>query len=168
MIMSLPVRLKDVVDALDVGSDEISNYLDKRTGEIFLITDEEISAAEEDELLSDYPDWQRESVLKAREILGSNDFVQLPTQFDIHEYSIMERFGQQYKDSRTSAELLRSIRGSGAFRRFKDTLYDLEIQNEWYEFRLHELEEIAVDWLESEEIPYTREEEIAEAADGVM
>ena len=153
--MSLPVRLKDIVDAFDEGGDLFSHYLDKRTGEIFLISNEEMSAAEEDELVSDYPEWQQDSILKAREILESDDFVELPSQIDIHEYSIMERFGQAYEDSRTSAELLRSIRGQGAFRRFKDTVHDLGIQDEWHEFRRNEFEEIAIDWLEANQIPYT-------------
>ena len=96
--MTLPVKLKDVVDAFDEVGDELSHYMDKRSGEIFLITVEEMSAAEEDEPLSDYPDWRQESLVKAREILESDDFVQLPSQFDIHEYSIMERFAEGYED----------------------------------------------------------------------
>src|SRR5690349_21433481 len=133
--MTLPVKLKDVVDALDEGGDELSHYLDKRSGEIFLITDEETSAAEEDKPLSDYPEWQQENVIKAREILESDQFIELPGQFEINEYSIMERFAREYEDRRTSAELLRSIKGPGAFRRFKDTIFDLNIQDAWYEFR---------------------------------
>ena len=159
--MSLPVRLKDVSEAFELAHDQCSHYLDKRTGEIFLITTEERSAAEEDELVSDYPEWQQDSILKAREILESDDFVELPGQFDIDEYSIMERFGQEYEDRRTSAELLRCIRGRGAFRRFKDTVYELGIQDEWYEFRRQAFEEIAVEWLETNQIPYTRDDEIA-------
>ena len=162
--MTVPVKLKDVIDALDEGGDELSHYLDKRSGEIFLITVEEMSAAEEDELLSDYPDWQQESLLKAREILESEDFVQLPSQFDITEYSIMERVANEYEDPRTSAELLRSIKGKGAFRRFKDTLIDLDIQDAWDEFRRQEFEQIAIEWLETEQIPFTRDDEIAEAS----
>lgn len=162
--MTLPVKLKDVVDTFDEAGDEVSHYLDKRSGEIFLITVEELSAAEEDEPLTDYPEWQRESLLKAREILASDDFVQLPTQFDIHEYSIMERFAIEYEDRRTSAELLRSIKGKGAFRRFKNTLLDLDIQDAWYEFRRQEFEQIAIEWLEDEKIPYTQDDEAAEAS----
>jgi hypothetical protein len=162
--MSLPVKLKDVVDAFDEAGDELLHYLDKRSGEIFLITNEEMSAAEEGEPLSDYPEWQQENLLKAIEILESDQFVRLPSQFDIHEYSIMERFALEYKDRRTSAELLRSIKGKGAFRRFKDTLFDLEIQDAWYEYRRQEFEEIAIEWLEAEKIPYTRDDEIAEAS----
>ena len=69
--MTLPVKLKDVVNAFDESGDELSHYMDKLSGEIFLITGEEMSAAEEDEPLSDYPDWQQESLLKARESIES-------------------------------------------------------------------------------------------------
>ena len=166
--MSLPVKLQDVLDALNEAGAEFSHYLDKRTGEIFMITDDDMLAAEEDESLSDYPDWQQENILKAKEILDSNDFVQLPTEFDIHEYSIMERFAQEYEDSRTSAELLRSIKGKGAYRRFKNTLFDLGIQDAWSDFRQREFEEIAVSWLEEENIPYTRQDDIVIDSDTTM
>ena len=76
----------------------------------------------------------------------------------------MERFAYEYEDRRTSAELLRSIKGAGAFRRFKDTLFDLDIQDSWYEFRRREFEQIAIEWLEEEKIPYTRDDETAEAS----
>jgi len=162
--MTLPVKLKDVVDALDEGGDELSHYMDKRSGEIFLITTEEMSAAEEDEPFSDYPEWQQENLLKAREILESDQFIELPGQFEINEYSIMERFAHEYEDRRTGAELLRSIKGTGAFRRFKDTLFDLNIQDAWYEFRRQEFEQIAIEWLEEEKISYTRDDEISRAS----
>jgi hypothetical protein len=84
------VKLDDVIEALEAAGEDHTHYLDKRTGEIVLITNEEMEAAEEDELISEYPEWQRESILKAREILTSEDFVALPDQFDIHDYKIME------------------------------------------------------------------------------
>jgi len=166
--MPLPVRLKDVVDALEEAGDLISHYVDKRTGEIFMITEDDWRAAEEDELISEYPEWQRETILKAREILSSDHFVQLPDQSDIHEYEIMERFARRYQDERTGRELLRSIQGKGAFRRFKDTISDLNIWDEWNSFRTKQFEEIAVDWLESAELPYTRDDEIEASSQSAM
>jgi uncharacterized protein UPF0158 len=163
--MALPVKLKDVVDALEEAGDMISHYLDKRTGEIVMITEDGWQAVKEDELISEYPEWQRETILKAREIQSSDHFVQLPDQTDIHEYQIMERFARRYHDERTSKELLRSIQGKGAFRRFRDTVVHLNIRDEWNEFRAEEFEEIAVDWLEGAEIPYTREDEIEESSE---
>jgi hypothetical protein len=70
----------------------------------------------------------------------------------------MEAFARDYRDQRTSAELLRSIKGKGAFRRFNDTISRLDLWREWNEFRGKEFEAIAVEWLDSEEIPYTRED----------
>ncbi|MFN2511330.1 MAG: UPF0158 family protein [Pyrinomonadaceae bacterium] len=51
--MPLPVKLNDIIEALEEAGEEHSHYLDKRTGEIVLITNEEMEAAEEDELISE-------------------------------------------------------------------------------------------------------------------
>src|SRR5438132_2239125 len=123
--MASQVKLDGVVEALESAGDEHSFYLDKRTGEIVLITNGEMEAAEEDELISEYPDWQRESILKAREIIKSEDFVALPDQFDIHEYKIMEDFCLAFEDRQVGDELLRLIKGSGAFGRFKNAIHEM-------------------------------------------
>lgn len=157
--MPLTVKLKDVIQGLEEAGEEHSHYLDKRTGEIVLITNEEMEAAEEDELISEYPDWQRESILKAREILSSDEsFIALPDQTDIHEYKIMEDFCLAYDDRRVGEDLHRLIKGSGAFRRFKDAIYSKGLEEAWYEFRRTEFERIAIEWLEEKGIPYTRED----------
>jgi hypothetical protein len=157
--MPLPVKLKDVIEALEAAGDEHTHYLDKDTGEIVLITNDEMEAAEEDELISEYPDWQRESILKAREIINSDDrFVTLPHQFEIHEYKIMEDFCLAYEDRRAGEDLHRLIQGSGAFRRFKNAINSMGADKAWYEFRQMEFERIVIEWLEEAGIPYTRED----------
>jgi hypothetical protein len=105
LVMPLPVKLNDVIEALEAVGAEHTHYLDKRTGEIVMITNEEMEAAEEDELISEYPDWQRESILKAGEILKSEDFVALPDHFDIHEYKIMEDFCSSFRGSQSRRRL---------------------------------------------------------------
>ena len=157
--MPLPVKLNDVIEGLEKAGEEHAHYLDKRTGDILLITNEEMEAAEEEELISDYPDWQRESILKAREIINSAEgFIALPDQSDIHEYKIMEDFCLTYEDRRAGEDLHRLIKGSGAFRRFKDAIYSKGIEKAWYQFRRLEFEKIAIEWLEDEGIPYTRDD----------
>jgi uncharacterized protein UPF0158 len=162
--MSVLVKLKDVIDAMDAAGEEHSHYLDKRTGEIFLVTNEEREAAEEDEPISEYPDWQREGILKAREIFQSDDFVKLPTQFDIDDYKIMEEFCLVFEDRKVGEQLLGQIKGSGAFRRFKDAIYSMGVEKAWYEFRRTEIEKLAIEWLEQEGISYTREDAIQTSA----
>jgi hypothetical protein len=152
------VKLNDVIEALELTGAELSYYLNRITGEIVMVTNEEMEAAEEDELISEYPDWQRETILKAREILNSENFVELPGQFDIHEYKIMEDFCLQFEDRRVGEDLRRLIKGSGAFRRFKDGIYSMGADKAWYQFRQSEIEKIAIQWLEEQQIPYIRED----------
>ena len=163
MATPLPVKLSDITEAVEAAGEERAHYLDRRTGGIVMITGEEMEAAEEDEFISEYPDWQREAILKAREILTSDQFVQLPDQFDIHEYKIMEDFCLAFEDRRVGEDLRRLIKGSGAFRRFKDAIYSMGADKAWYEFRRAEIEKIAIQWLEEKEIAFKREDSIDDA-----
>jgi len=40
--MVLPVKLHDVIEATECSGPELSHYLDKRTGEVLMITDEQM------------------------------------------------------------------------------------------------------------------------------
>jgi hypothetical protein len=158
--MPLPVKLEDVIEALEGAGDENTYYLDKRTGEIVSITDQDMRAAEEDQLISEYPEWQRETILKARELLSSDaDFTELPDRFEINEYQMMEDFCLSLKNRRVGDELRRLIKGGGAFRRFKNAVNSMGVDKAWYAFRQRKFDRIAIEWLEEEGIPYTRADE---------
>ena len=163
--MPLPVKLHDVVDALGMTSDSITYFLDRRTGEVEMITDEDWTAAEKDELISEYPEWQRESILKAREIQSSDNFVELPSKVEIDSHEIMERFCHGYPNPQISQKLSAVINGKGASRRFNDMIDDLGIRGEWNRFERQSLEDLAIEWLEDEGIPFTRGDEIELSAE---
>jgi hypothetical protein len=130
-------------------------YLDRRTGEIITISDEEFRAAEEGDPLEDYPEWQRDNIRIAGEFLANeDDYFALPTKYDLNEYQIMEEFVLSLKDRRASELLYTSIKGKGAFRRFKDTLHRLQLADEWYVYRDAELRQIAIDWCESNQVQF--------------
>ena len=76
----------------------------------------------------------------------SGDYIRLPTQYEIHEYAMMEDFAEQYPDKKTEIALLNALHGRGAFRRFKDTLIYLGIREEWFTFRNREYREVAERW----------------------
>ncbi len=54
------VSLRDVVEALDLQSDELQSYLDPDTGEIVTFSDDEAMMAERGDW-GDAPDWEKES-----------------------------------------------------------------------------------------------------------
>jgi hypothetical protein len=154
--MTVVVSLRGVVNEMDVMSDEFHAYLNKETGELVTVSDEEIRTIENEDDEGEYPEWQREALAMAKKVLGTSDYLPLPSKFDIHEYAIMERFCYSFEDPRLNDELSSQIRGSGAFRRFKDAIYRHGLEDDWYRFRDQALEEIAIEWLESNKIAFSR------------
>jgi len=157
--MELLIRLKDVIQEMDVFGDEYRAFLNIQTGEFVTLSNEELGAAEEGEKIEDFPEWQQAMIQKAGEVLHTDNYRELPSKFDIHEYSIMERFCYAVDDGELSRRLLDSIRGRGAFRYFKDTIHEYGITEDWYAFRERAFNRIAIDWLESHHIAYSDENE---------
>jgi hypothetical protein len=91
--MSVVVSLRDVLDELSILTDEATVYLNRKTGELFTVTDEDAQLLEDEDDPKEIPEWQRELLPKVREILDSEDWLALPTKFDLHEYAIMGRKG---------------------------------------------------------------------------
>ena len=150
--MPIPVPLRDVIEAMDLMADEWRAYINRKTGEIVDFGDEEAMYAEEIE--PDAPDWMAERLPKIREVLSSEDYVELPGQFDFHEYAVMEQFCLSVNDPDVRERLLSSIRGRGAFRRFKEAIIDLGVREQWFSYRDGALRDLAVDFLDAESIPY--------------
>ena len=133
--MAISVKLNDIIEGMGFQSDEASSYLNKRTGEVVTITDEEFSAAEDNEPIEGFLNWQQENIKTAKEILETDDYLSLPSQFDIHEYEIMERFCLSMADDEIRDSMYGSIKGSGAFRRFKDNIHRYNLAEDWYKYR---------------------------------
>jgi len=155
--MVVIVSLRDVLDHMDMASDEVTAYINRKTGELITLTQEELDLTEDPDAATEAPQWQKDLLPKAREVMESEDFVPLPGKFEIHEWAIMERFADSLPDAAVRDELLNAIHGRGAFRRFKDDLRRLGLADEWYRFRDAALEEIAIEFLEEHGIAYHRE-----------
>ncbi len=75
--MPIPVKLSEVV------------YLNRVTGEMVTATAEERRAAEDPDDWDLLPGWLQEVMPKIQEALESEDYVKLPGEYEIHEWSIM-------------------------------------------------------------------------------
>ncbi len=156
--MPIFAKLKDIIDGIEVQifqTEESSSCLNKKTGKVVTITDREFRAAEDDEPIEDFPEWQHENIKIARKILETDDYIYLPSKFDIHEYEIMERFCLSILDDKISDHMLSSIKGRGAFRRFKDNIHRYDIEKDWYKYREEAIKQIAIDWCEENGIEIT-------------
>lgn len=153
-----PVKLKDVIENLEMTDDNFRAYYSKKTGKILVASIEDLNIAEESEEgddFNEYPEWQRESINEAIDIIENwEDYIALPDRFEINEYRIMEDFCLSIRNERIQDDIYHSIKGKGAFRRFKDKIYHYGLDKEWYSYRDNALREIAIAWCEENGIIY--------------
>lgn len=154
--MPATVSLEKVVDEIELLlSEEWTAYLNRRTGELYTVTAEMADAADDPDSPS-VEDWLQEELPKVREILESDDWLALPTKFDLHEYQIMKAFSLAHADEGQRDQLLEAISGRGAFRFFKSLVHRWGIQQQWYDYRDREIERIVADWLDVQGIAYEK------------
>lgn len=132
----MKIKLDEVIYAIDATNDMYQFYLHKDTGVIVICSDDGCGEISVDELEEN---WDK--------------YIALPTQFEIHEYSIMEDFISTLpKDKQVCLEQV--IHGRGVFRRFKDTLYELSLESNWYEYLDKVYRKIAIEWCKKNDIGY--------------
>lgn len=155
----MKVYIEDIADKMEEANEEWQAFLNRNTGEIVDVGREYYRIAEElredEEIPTRLREWEKEFVQTALKIEENwGDYEELPNQYDIHEYSIMEDFIERITDDRKSAMLYQAINGAGAFRRFKDKLFDLGLEESWFSYKYVVYCEIAKRWCEKSGIPY--------------
>jgi L-methionine (R)-S-oxide reductase len=159
--MNTQAKLSEIIDGLDMQSDDVESYFNKKNGKLVHITEtdrseyEDYDSFDEDETEEDFLDDRDNVPEEIRDVFeNEDDYLSLPSQHDIHEYDIMADFCGSVENKEQASQLQRAIKGSGAFRRFKDLVNELGIEERWYRFRTAAFKEIAVEWCEDNEIEY--------------
>lgn len=127
----MKVNINEITARLDALIDERVYFLDKRTGEIFGMYKDAIKSYEEKEY-----------------------YTALPLKNDIREYRIMEDFIESLTNKNHINRLKAAINGKGAFKRFKNTINYLGIDDNWYSIKGNSLEKIAIKWCEDNGLDY--------------
>lgn len=166
----LKVKLEDLADAFDFGSDEIAYYLDRETGEVVMVTDDarqqikkllgakEAQTAEtarEAIRAAELPDWDKEAMYAAAAVKWADRgrFLKVPQVTPGESYQEMADFVETVSDERVQMRLFDAIRGKGAFRRFKDTLARYPEERErWFKYRDARTRERGLNWLREKKI----------------
>lgn len=139
--MPLPVSLREVVGQMDGLPDDWRLVVNRVTGEILMLPNES----------GEVEDLDRED--RAR-VEASDDFIDLPGKFEIHEYRIMQTFVEQEASGKVQAALSKAIEGRGVFRRFKDRAHDLGVIEEWYRYKDRQIGDLAATFLAAEGISF--------------
>ena len=129
------VKLKDVIRAIEMTDQDITWYYQISQGQFINIDDDT-------------------NIAKKMIVLNSPDYIQLPDHYDIHEYHIMEMFANQLKDQHMKRELQKTLKGKGAFRRFKDFIYKNQLNTAWQQFLYETHRELAIQWCHKHNIEF--------------
>jgi len=134
------IPLSVISEAIEETMDEWEQFYNVVTGEITSIPSPH----------NDFVDWS-EFEEESEVIDESDDYVRLPSQDELHEYNIMERFAEE----KNNAVLMKALRGRKPFRTFKDRAIDQGLDQAYYAFRSQAYVEIAREWCRRNEIPFT-------------
>ena len=152
-----PVKLSDLVDALDFDFDEQGSWVDLEKGCVVCLSHSLLSAVEEgDEDVGSLGEWESEELEIAKAMVADSEggrFVDAPGKFDFHEYRHMERFIGTVENSAAAEQLWQAIKGKRAFRHFKDTAGRLGLLEQWYQYRDSAMKDFVRDWAEAHQIP---------------
>ncbi|MEC5425458.1 UPF0158 family protein [Virgibacillus sp. C22-A2] len=145
--MTTKVKLNDIVEGMEIQLDESSTLVNIKTGEVIYVSDANLRNAEDGDSFEGLRDWQQEELEVAYDVIENEEnYIELPTEYDIHEYSMIENFCLTVKDPKAQGLLLRAIRGKGAFGRFKDQAFDLGLEQDWYTYRDERYKQIAIEF----------------------
>lgn len=153
--MTISVKLESIVEFMEAQSDFTTSYLNRESGLLYTISDEDFEHAEENEDWEDLAEWETENIEIAKEILETDMYIPLPDLYAMDEYAIMERFVRTVKDEATREDLVAGMQGQGAFRRFKETVYANHLEKKWFLFRDDAIREIARDWCQENDVMFS-------------
>ncbi|MDO5291571.1 MAG: UPF0158 family protein [bacterium] len=131
----MKIRITDVIEALQSDASEFAYFYNTKTGEIIVYCDGMINGTKNPEV---------EKELEC----NYEKYIKLPGRHEFNEYRRMKEFIEILPDDKIKKRLFDAVQGRGAFQRFKDQIYGLGIEQNWYQYREDEYERIAREWCE--------------------
>jgi len=150
------IWLDEIVLVMDVPHGTWTAYLNRYTYELVTISEGDLELSDWEGDDPGCREYLRREVARARAVVKSEDFLKVPSRFEIRELDIMESFCSTVEDPALRDSLLHALRGRDAFRRFRNEARARGVQVAWFIFREGALERIAADWLDASGIAYRR------------
>ena len=177
------VNLSELVEAYNGQGDEFGYYLDTATGEVLLLEDSLLGEVEDnlaallDPTVSDL---QIEELIDTQGFMVSfspEELRRIARAYDEtltkvrppdsrEDYRIMEDFVRTIDDGQIKDDIIYAMSGRGAFRRFKDKLYSVDLLGAYFDFREKALFDFAREWCEYRGLEYEGALETGKQDDG--
>ena len=152
----MKLRLSDLVDAFEMQGDGATQYLDLESGRVIVVT-EDFQHYEDEGDEDDLPEWMQEAITEVLRIRTEPErYLELPTQGELVDQETLRSFCDRLSSPVQRDRLLETIRGRGAFRRFKDVADEVGVLPDWFAFKRSVLEVCAIQWCEQNGIEFDR------------
>lgn len=153
------VNIQKIVDELQIRFMDMTVYYNKTTGEILNVQDDDLVIVEDDDFennIKNYPEWQREHLKEVYDLLYNDidNYIALPNNFEIKDSDIMEEFIETISNNNKKLQLENCMWQKGMYRKFKDKLIEVGLENEYYKFYDEKLKEIAIEWCKENNLEY--------------
>lgn len=153
--MAVIAKLSDIVEAFELQGQQARSWFNRATGEVAVIQNEHLEAAEAgDEDEESRSQWEQEAIEEARRVVDSDDWILLPSSWDIHDWQIMCDFADSRENPRLRAELLDALHGRGAYGAFRNVIRRRSMWEPWNQFHASALRDIAIEWCAENGIAY--------------
>lgn len=155
------IKLDDVILGMESEIEDIHSYYNTKKDEIVSINFTHVQKYD-NEGLKEYSmmcaDWEKAEIMEAVYFCEHEDeYIALPSSFDIHEHQMMVDFAQTLSNAQIGNVLLNKLYNKGAFRNFKDALIHYGVEEAWYKYRDKRFCKIAKTWCEKYGIIYEEE-----------
>jgi hypothetical protein len=148
--MPLPVSLDKVVEEIDQSIEGCGAYINRCTGDI---VSGDLELIEDDDGL---PASMKKAATKLRAAATSQDWLLLPDEFRSETEAMIERFCKECCSGMARRELLSHVRNGMSVGVLKARLADLQLYDDWEDFRRDRIGEQAATWLTEKGIPFRK------------
>lgn len=148
----MKIKLEEMMRAIELGDNLGNYYYNKSIEKIIYILDQSRKLEEvyTEEDLDRLKQWEIDDLRAAIDVEENWDnYILLPSKYDMYEYEIKEKFCYYIKDEKISTEL---IKEGGYSKRFDETVRRLNVENEWQDFREKAIKKRLLSWCSENEL----------------
>lgn len=124
-----------------------------------VVTDDDFRKVEDDDFesyISKCSKWEKEHLKEVYKLVYNvqDDYIILPNNDEIKDSNIMEEFIENIENKNIKKQLENCMWQRGMYRKFKDKLLQLGLEEKYYEFYNAKLKEIAISWCNKNNLKY--------------
>lgn len=136
------IKIKDLIALMDSQSNNNYCYYDIASCKFQSVTLEKFS---EDFGIKD--DFQAMGPL-------TDELIRIPSKIEIQEFNIMMNYAQSLNVKTLKKDIVKTLTGSGAYKKFYAKIKEYNLENKWLAYRYKAMKIIAIEWCKKNGIDY--------------